>query len=85
MHEVLRDDFFLGVTQNTLEFTFRGFLHGFTDVSIGGTLFELNSKINNGNVDGGDSEGHTSQLTLQGRKDKTDSLSSTSGRRNDVG
>lgn len=85
VHEILRDDFILGVAQNTLEFTFGGFLHGFTDVSIGGTLFESDGKINDGDVDGGNSEGHTSELALQLRKDETDSLSSTSGGGNDVG
>lgn len=85
MHEVLRDDFFLGVSQNTLEFTFRSFLHGFTDVSIGGTLFESDGKINDRDVDGRNSEGHTSELTLQLRENETNSLSSTSGGGNDVG
>lgn len=85
MHEVLRNNFFFSVTQDTLEFTLGGFLHGITDVSIRGTLFKSDGKINNGDVDGGDSEGHTGEFTLQFGEDETNSLSSTSGRRNNVG
>lgn len=78
MHEVLRDNFFFGITQNTLEFTFRSFLHGFTNVSIRSTLFKSDSKINNRDIDGRNSERHTSEFTLQLGENETNSLSSTS-------
>lgn len=85
VHEILRDNFFLGESENSLEFILRGFLDGFNEVSISGGLLELDSEINNGDVDGGNSEGHTSELALEDGEDEADSLGSTSGRWDDVG
>lgn len=67
-----------------LEFTFRSFFHGFAKISISGTFVKLDSKVNNRNIDGGNSERHTSEFSFQLRKNKTNSLSSTSGRRNNI-
>lgn len=84
MHEILRDDFFLGETKNSLKFIFRSFLHGFNDACIGGSLVELDGQVNDGHINGGHTEGHTSELALELRKDESDSLGSTSRRGNDV-
>lgn len=85
MHEVLRNDFLVGVSENSLEFILRSLLHGITESSVGCSLLELDGEIDNGDVDGGDTEGHAGELSLEFGENETDGLSGTSRRGNDVG
>ena len=75
--EVRGDNSVFSVTQDTLQLTFSGSLDNLLDFIVGGFLVQLDSQVNNGNIDGWDSESHTGQLTLQFWQDLTDSLSST--------
>jgi len=82
--EVLTDNLFISVAQDTLKFTFRSVLNGLAQFFVGSTLFESNGQIDNGDIVSGDSEGHTSQLALKTGDDLTDGLSSTSRGGDDV-
>ena len=75
--EIRGDNGIFGVTQNTLHWTFSGSLNSLLDLVVSSFLCQLDSQVNNGNIDGWDSESHTGQLTLQFWQDLTDSLSST--------
>mmetsp|Transcript_4289 Transcript_4289/g.4790 ORF Transcript_4289/g.4790 Transcript_4289/m.4790 type:complete len:304 (+) Transcript_4289:309-1220(+) len=54
------------------------------DLFVSGGLFKTAGKIDNRNVDGGDTEGHTGELSHKGRNDLGDSLGGTSGGGDDV-
>jgi len=82
--EVLTDNLFFSISQNTLKFTFRSVLNSLAQFFVGGTLFESNGQIDDGDIVSGDSEGHTSQLALKTGDDLTDGLSSTSRGGDDV-
>lgn len=82
--EVRGDNIVFGVSQDTLHGALRSLLQGSLDLVVGGFLGQVNGQVNNRNIDGWNSEGHTSQLTLQGWQNLTDSLGSTSGRWDDV-
>ena len=82
--EVVGDDILLGVTENTLEGGLGGELDGSLDVLVGGGLLEGAGEIDDGDILGGDTEGHTSELTVELRNDLTDGLGGTGGGRNDV-
>lgn len=83
--EIGGDDFFVGVTQETSQWTFfGGLLDNSTDFFVGGFLLQVDGQVNNGDVDGWDSEGHTGQLTLQFWQDLTDGLGGTGGGWDDV-
>ena len=49
--EVRRNDSILSVTQNTLQFALRSFLHSCANLSICSRLSEVYSKVNNRNVE----------------------------------
>jgi len=83
-NEVLADNFFISISQNTLKFTFRGLLKSLADFFIASTLFKSDGQINDGDIIGGNSEGHTSQFALKTGDNFTDSLSSTSRRGDNV-
>mmetsp|Transcript_34593 Transcript_34593/g.46626 ORF Transcript_34593/g.46626 Transcript_34593/m.46626 type:complete len:343 (+) Transcript_34593:87-1115(+) len=83
--EILRDDGILGVTKNSLKVGLRGLLDSGLDVIVGGGLIEADGEVNNGDVGGGDTESHTSELTVKIGDDLTDGLGGTSGGWNDVG
>ena len=77
--EVVGDDVLLGVTENTLEGGLGGELDGSLDVLVGGGLLEGAGEIDDGDILGGDTEGHTSELTVELRNDLTDGLGGTGG------
>ena len=82
--EVGGDNGVLGVAQDALQLVFGSVLHGSTDVFVGGWGLQVDSQVDNGNVDGRHSHGHTGQLAGQDRQDLTDSLGGTGGGWNDV-
>lgn len=83
--EVGGDDVFVGVAEDTSKRAgFRSFLHLGADFSIGSRLDELDGEVNDGDISGRDTEGHTSELTVEVRDDETNGLGSTSGGRDHV-
>jgi len=83
-NEILGDDFFISVSEDTLQFTFGGILDDLADFFVGGTLFQLDSQIDDGDVQSGNSERHTGQFALKIGNNLSDSLGSTSAGGNDV-
>ena len=82
--EVGRDDSFVGVTEDALEFAFGSLLHCFADSFVSSRLFEFGGEVNEGNVRGRNAEGHTGELAVEHRENLADSLCSTRGGRDDV-
>lgn len=82
--EVLRDDILIGEAEDTVEVGLGSELHLIADLLVGGTGLESNGEINDGDVGGGNSESHTSELAVKLGDDLTDGLGGTGGGRNDV-
>jgi len=82
--KVAGDNLVLDVAENALELALGGLLHGGLDLLVGGGLLEASSEVNDGDVDGGHAEGHSSELAVEGRDDLSDSLGSSSGGGDDV-
>jgi len=74
----------VSVAEDALEFTLRSLLDSSADLVIGGLLLELAGQIDDRDIESGNTEGHTSELTLKRRNNLGNSLSSTSGRGDDV-
>merc|ERR1719253_1396180 len=72
------------VSKNSLHLSLRLGLDNGADLLVGGLLSKLACQVNNRHVNGGDTERHTSELSLQGRNDLGHGLGSTSGRGDDV-
>lgn len=83
-HEILRDYWIIDEFDDTLEVTVGSFLDGLTDLFPGGFLFESAGQIDDGDVGGWNSEGHTCEFTLEFWDDFTNGFGSTSGRWDDV-
>ncbi|KAH3676692.1 hypothetical protein OGATHE_001181 [Ogataea polymorpha] len=83
-HEVGRNDCLVGVSKDSSQWALSSLLHGGANVLVGGWLLEVDGQVNNRNIGGWDSHGHTSELTGQCRKDLSDSLGSTSRGWDDV-
>jgi hypothetical protein len=82
--EVSGDEGFVGISEESLHFSFRQLLDVRADFFVGGFLDKSGGQVNNGDINGGHTERHTSELSLEGRNDFGDGLGGTSGRRNDV-
>ena len=63
--EVAADNLVLGVTQNTLELTLAGLLHGSADVLLGGGVLQVNGEVNNRYVEGRNAHRDTGQLAVE--------------------
>lgn len=83
--EISGDKSILGVAKNTLEGTLGSGLDGSLDLVVGDGLLETAGKVDDGDVLGGDTEGHTGELTLESGDDLGDSLSGTGAAGDDVG
>lgn len=83
-NEVRADDFLVSVGQNALQGTSSGFLDGLLDVVEGGRVLQASSQVDARDVNGRDTEGHTSQLAVHVGDDLTDSLGGTGGGGDDV-
>ena len=68
----------------TLEVTLSGLLDGGLDGVVGSTLLETGSKVDNGDVGGGDTESHTGELAVELGDDLADSLGGTGAAGDDV-
>jgi len=82
--EVRRNNELVSVAEDALELTLRSLLDGSADVVVGGLLLELAGKINDGDVESGNTEGHASKLANKAGDNLGNSLGSTSGRGDDV-
>jgi hypothetical protein len=82
--KVGRDDLVLSVANDSLERTLGGFLDRVLDVIVSSLLLETANKIDNGDVEGRDTEGHAGELAVERRDDLANSLGRTGRRRNDV-
>ena len=82
--EVRRNHCILSVTQNTLQFALRSFLHSCANLSICSRLSEVYSQVDNRNVESRNTHRHTCQLAVELRNNLTYSLSSTCRRGDDV-
>ena len=60
--EVGRDDLLIGVAENTLVSGLGGLLDGSLDLIVGSALLEADDKIDDGDVEGGDTEGETTVI-----------------------
>lgn len=58
------DDSVLGVTQDAVEGSLRGSLDGLLDLLVGGGTLEADGEIDDRDVDGGHTEGHSSELAV---------------------
>lgn len=68
----------------TLEGTLRSSLDGVLDVVVGSVLLNADGQIHNGDVGGGHTHGHASELAVEVGNDLANGLGGTSGGRNDV-
>ncbi len=82
--EIGRNDGLVGVTQNALQLALGGFLHGVADLFVGSGLREVDSQVNDGDIQRRNTHGHAGQLAVQLGDDLADSLGSAGGRRDDV-
>ena len=55
-NEITGDDILIGVLENTLVFTLGSGLDGSLDLIVGGLLLETHNEIDDGNIDGGNTE-----------------------------
>jgi len=82
--QVAGDDLVLGVAKDTLELVLGGFLDNSFDFLVGGGLLDTAGQVDNGDVGGGHTHGHTGELAVKGRNDLADSLGGTGGGGDDV-
>jgi hypothetical protein len=82
--EVTGDKGLIRVSEESLHVTLTASLDDGADLFVGGGLLELAGQVNNGHINGRDTECHTGDLSNKGRNDLGDSLGGTSRGRNDV-
>lgn len=82
--EIGGDQRFIGVSKESLHFTFGQLLDVGADLFVGSFLDKSAGQVNDGDINGRNTESHTGKLSDQGRDDLGDSLGGTSGGRNDV-
>jgi len=76
--EIHRDHSFFCVTKNSLKVVLGGVFHLVFDLLVFGRLLELDGEINDGDIGGGDTEGHARKLTIERRNNLTNSFGGTS-------
>jgi hypothetical protein len=77
--QVSGDNVVLGVAKDTLELVLRGLLDDGLDLIVGSGLLDTAGEVDNGDVGGGHTHGHTGQLTVERGDDLADSLGGTGG------
>jgi len=82
--EIGGDDSFLSVLDDALVRPLGSSLDGSLDLIVGSLLLKADDKINDRDIDGGDTEGKAGKLAVEGRNDLSDSLGGTGGRRDDI-
>ena len=84
-NEVLGDKGLVGVAHDALHVAVGAALDLSADLLVGGVLGKSAGEVNNGDIGGGHTEGHSSDLALKGGDDRSDGLGSTGGGGDDVG
>ena len=74
----------LWIAELTLELALCGLLHNSLDLIVGSTFLETAGQVNNGDVGGWDTHGHSSKLAVELRDDLSDSLCGTGAAGDDV-
>ena len=82
--EVGGHDGLVGVTQNALQLALGSGLHGGADLLVLGGLGQVDGQVNDGDVQSGNTHGHTGQLAVQLGDDLADSLGGAGGGGDDV-
>jgi len=82
--EVAGNDCILGVSENTLEVGLGGLLHRGINLLLGSRLLEVDSKVNDGNIEGRYTHRNSGKLAVELRDYLANSLCGASGRRDDV-
>ena len=82
--EVAGNDVVIGVAEDVLELVLGVLLHLGADVLILAAVLQDDCKVDDGNIGGGDTEGHTSDFAVKFRDNLTDGLGGTSGGGDDV-
>lgn len=77
--EVGGDDGFVGVAEDALEFALGGLLHGRADLFVGGGLLKLAGEVDEGDVGGGNADGHAGELAVEGGEHLADGLGGAGG------
>src|SRR6187402_3227559 len=70
--------------EHTLKRTFGSLLDDSLNLIVGSTLLNADGQINNGDVGGWDTHGHSSKLAIESWDNLSDSLGGTSAARNDI-
>jgi len=83
-NEIGRDDLLISVLDDVLVSALRSCFDDSLDFIIGSLLLEADDEVDDGDIEGGDTETKTGKLAVEGRNDLADSLCSTSGRGDDV-
>ena len=82
--EIGRDKRLVTVSKESLHFSLRHLLDVFADLFVGGGLSKSAGQVNNGDINGGDTESHTGKLANKRGDDLGDGLGGSSGRGDDV-
>lgn len=82
--EVRGDNLVLGVAENALELTLGSLLEGGLDGLVAGGLLETAGEVDNGDVGGGDTEGHAGKLAVELGDNLADGLGGTGAAGDDV-
>ena len=82
--KVLGNHWEIGVSEDSLELAISGLLQGSLDVISRARLLGAESEIHHGNIRGWDTNGHTGELSVEGRKHLSDSLGSSGAGRDQV-
>jgi hypothetical protein len=82
--KVLRDNRQIGVSKDALETSLRSLLQGGLEGFASDRLFRSDGQVNQRNVRGRDTYGHSGQLSIEGRNDLSYSLGGSGRSRNQV-
>ena len=85
MNEVLRHNSVVSVAQNSLQLSLGSSLKSRKQFFLGASVSKLDGKIHHGNIRGGTTNRHTSELAIKFRDHFADGLGSSGGRGNEVG
>jgi hypothetical protein len=83
-NKVGRHNRIFSVLEDPLQLALGSSLDGLLDVGVGSALLESDGQVDDGDVGGGDSEGHAGEFTVEGGDDFADGLGGTGRGGDDV-